>query len=152
MSRRYTRARATQCCETLSRNQQVYLSLSLSLSLFLSLSLSLVVVYEPSILPHLALSRFFANCSRRAIRFCETCVHGALPWNATHDRRVLLIRYTPGYMSHGESRDLVQDVVYPSWFEELTTEQREVMRNPSLARRSTNYKVQHFGSIAAPRL
>ena len=58
----------------------------------------------------------------------------------------------PGYISHGESRDLLHDVVYPSWLEELTTEQREVMRNPSLARKCTNYKVQRFGSIAAAKL
>ena len=31
-----------------------------------------------------------------AILFCEACIHGALPWRATHQRRALLYRFNPG--------------------------------------------------------
>ena len=82
---------------------------------------------------------------------CRACVHGALPWRAVHDRRVLLMRFNPGFMSHGPSAEIVSDVVYPSYFNELSEEQREIMRVPSLARRSTNYRVDEFGRVA-PRL
>ena len=78
-------------------------------------------------------------------------MHGALPWRAAHDRRVLLVRYNPGFMSHGPTAEILSDIVYPSWFDELTEEQREIMRVPSLARRSRNYQVEDNFSRVAPR-
>lgn len=76
-------------------------------------------------------------------------MHGALPWHGAHERRVLLMRYNPGFMSHGPDSELLSDVVYPSYFEELSEEQREIMRVPSLARRSQNYRVNEFGRVDA---
>ena len=34
-----------------------------------------------------------------AILFTEALTHGALPWNGTHERRIVIARYNPGIMS-----------------------------------------------------
>ena len=36
--------------------------------------------------------------------FTEALTHGTLPWNATHPRRSILIKYSPGHLSWGHGR------------------------------------------------
>lgn len=57
------------------------------------------------------------------VMFVEACTHGTLKWNAEHQRRTLIYRYVPGFMSFG--RDASEQ---PEWIDDLTDEQRSLMR------------------------
>merc|ERR1712182_34663 len=63
--------------------------------------------------------------------FSEATVHGALPWNADHERRVLLYRFAPATLAYGRSYT-------PQWpeamLEGLTTLQRAVLEPPYAVR------------------
>jgi hypothetical protein len=59
-----------------------------------------------------------------AIIFTETCTHGTLPWRAAHQRRALLYKFSPGYLSFGTPS---QDVTDPAWMAGMTAEQKQVM-------------------------
>ena len=59
--------------------------------------------------------------------FTETTTHGALPWRARHQRRMMLTRYSPGFIAyHG----LKQSLSEPDYFSDLTEEQRAVLAPP----------------------
>ena len=62
-----------------------------------------------------------------AVIFTETATHGALPWRAKHQRRVILTRFTPGFIAlHGMKQSLSD----PEYMAELTDEQRAVLAPP----------------------
>jgi hypothetical protein len=58
------------------------------------------------------------------IIFTESVSHGALPWQADHDRRVLLYRYTAATVHFGPS---MYEVTFPAWVDELSPAQRAAM-------------------------
>ena len=59
--------------------------------------------------------------------FTETTTHGALPWRAAHQRRVMLTRYSPGFIAyHG----LKQGLSDPAYFSDLTEAQKAVLAPP----------------------
>ncbi len=59
--------------------------------------------------------------------FTETTTHGALPWRAAHQRRMMLTRYSPGFIAyHG----LKQSLIELDYFADLTEEQRAVLAPP----------------------
>jgi len=59
--------------------------------------------------------------------FSEATVHGALPWNADHERRIALYRFAPATVAYGRTYS-------PSWpssmLEGLTAQQRAVLEPP----------------------
>lgn len=63
--------------------------------------------------------------------FSEATVHGAMPWVANHQRRVLLYRFAPGTVSYSRA-------YFPSWpdafIEDLTPAQRAVLEPPYATR------------------
>jgi ectoine hydroxylase-related dioxygenase (phytanoyl-CoA dioxygenase family) len=59
-----------------------------------------------------------------AVVFTEACTHGTLPWQADHQRRTLIYRYTPGFMAFGRSGE---EALTPEALEEMTEEQRVVI-------------------------
>jgi len=65
----------------------------------------------------------------------SAAIHGALPWQAEHDRRLLLFRYLPGCMQFrpwfaaGDTPSMYE-ATYPDWLSELTVEQRSVLQAP----------------------
>ena len=63
------------------------------------------------------------------IIFNEATLHGTLPWRAPHQRRALLQRYSPKYMSAGGG---LASYVLPDWVEELSPEARWIMRPPTI--------------------
>ena len=59
--------------------------------------------------------------------FTETATHGALPWDAAHQRRFMLTRYSPGFIAyHG----LKQHLTDPDYFSDLTEAQKVVLASP----------------------
>lgn len=64
--------------------------------------------------------------------FNEATLHGTLPWKASHERRSLLMRYSPKYLhfAGGEYR-----TTFPEWVEELTEAQRAVLEPPYIYNR-----------------
>ena len=83
------------------------------------------------------------NCDREAVRdvagkagdliiFLEATIHGSLPWQADHERRVLLYRYSPKFSSFHNG---LWEVKMPEWVEELTDVQRAVLEPPYNSRR-----------------
>jgi hypothetical protein len=62
-----------------------------------------------------------------AIIFTEAMTHGAFPWTATHERRAVMYKYSPGYMTW----------IHPRWPQELvdlcTPEQQKLLRPPYVA-------------------
>jgi hypothetical protein len=66
-----------------------------------------------------------------AIFFTEALVHGTNPWNADHERRSLLFKYSPGHSAwNGNYPDIDQ-------YGELTERQRRMLLPPSIGRRPT---------------
>jgi hypothetical protein len=60
-----------------------------------------------------------------AIVFTEALVHGTLPWTASHERRTLFYKYSPGPLSwNNEYYD-------PDDYSDLTDRQRVILRSPS---------------------
>jgi ectoine hydroxylase-related dioxygenase (phytanoyl-CoA dioxygenase family) len=58
------------------------------------------------------------------ILFTEALGHGALPWTAAHERRVLLYRYSPKTVGFGAGFVNYQ---FPEWTDRLTEAQRAVL-------------------------
>lgn len=48
-----------------------------------------------------------------AVIFTEALTHGTLPWTATHQRRSILFKYSPGHASWGHERydDALRDLM-----------------------------------------
>eukprot|EP00928_Gymnodinium_smaydae_P072571 TRINITY_DN55910_c0_g1_i1.p1 TRINITY_DN55910_c0_g1~~TRINITY_DN55910_c0_g1_i1.p1 ORF type:complete len:356 (-),score=63.35 TRINITY_DN55910_c0_g1_i1:74-1069(-) len=59
--------------------------------------------------------------------FSEATVHGALPWNGIHERRIALYRFAPATVAYGRS-------YFPAWpatmLQDLTPRQRAVLEPP----------------------
>lgn len=63
--------------------------------------------------------------------FSEATVHGALPWNADHERRIALYRFSPANMAYSRS---YHPEWAPSMMEGLTPNQRAVLEAPYAVR------------------
>ena len=64
--------------------------------------------------------------------FNEATIHGTLPWQAKHQRRSLLYRYSPNFMHfHGG----VYETIMPEWVKELTPAQQAVLEPPYIYHR-----------------
>jgi ectoine hydroxylase-related dioxygenase (phytanoyl-CoA dioxygenase family) len=65
------------------------------------------------------------------IFFSEATVHGAMPWNAEHQRRIALYRFAPATVAYSRA-------YAPSWSEDvlrgMTPAQRAVLEGPYAAR------------------
>lgn len=63
------------------------------------------------------------------IFFTEALVHGTIPWNANHERRALLFKYSPGHSAWSGN--------YPdvSKYGEVTERQRRMLMPPSIGKR-----------------
>ncbi len=61
--------------------------------------------------------------------FNEATLHGTLPWQRDEERQVLLYRYSPKYLTAGGS---IAEYVLPAWTQELTDEQRSILRPPTM--------------------
>ena len=61
-----------------------------------------------------------------AVLFVETLMHGALPWTGGHQRRTVIVRYTPGTVVEG----LMGAYTQPDFYAELTAEQQAVLAAP----------------------
>ena len=57
--------------------------------------------------------------------FSEATVHGARPWRAEHERRVVLLRFSPRNFAYGRSIEVPKN---------LTPEQAKLFREPYSAR------------------
>mgnify|MGYP003306761898 CR=1 FL=1 len=62
--------------------------------------------------------------------FAEATIHGTLPWRAEHQRRTLIYPYAPRYQARVSS---IYEVSYPSYVQDMTSEQQTVLRPPGLA-------------------
>ena len=61
--------------------------------------------------------------------FTEALIHGTMPWQAEHQRRALLYKYSPGHSAwSGNYYDI-------SKYGELTEQQRRLLMPPSIGRR-----------------
>jgi ectoine hydroxylase-related dioxygenase (phytanoyl-CoA dioxygenase family) len=67
-----------------------------------------------------------------AIIFTEALTHGTFPWKASHERRSILYKYSPGPLSYSR-RHLPGDIA--DHLEELTPAQRAVIEPPYLPHR-----------------
>ena len=67
-----------------------------------------------------------------AVIFTETATHGALPWRARHQRRVVLTRYSPGFIAYHRMKQSLSD---PEYMADLTDEQRAVLAPPQFRSR-----------------
>jgi hypothetical protein len=63
------------------------------------------------------------------IFFTEALVHGTMTWRAQHERRALLYKYSPGHSAWSMNYYNVEE------FENLTEQQRRILRPPSVGRR-----------------
>lgn len=61
--------------------------------------------------------------------FNEALIHGTLPWRAPHQRRVVLYRFSPKFMTLGGG---LAEYRLPAWADDLTAEQRAVLAPPSI--------------------
>ena len=59
--------------------------------------------------------------------FSENTLHGSLPWQADHERRALLYRYTPKYLHYDGG---TYEVTQPEWVAESTEAQQAVLEPP----------------------
>ena len=66
-----------------------------------------------------------------AVIFTETLTHGTLPWTATHERRALLYKFSPGTLSYGSG---AHQTAYSDYIEDMTEEERAVMEAPHIRR------------------
>ncbi len=64
--------------------------------------------------------------------FNEATIHGTLPWRADHDRRSLLIRYSPKYLHYAGG---FYTTTFPDWADELTDAQRATLEPPYIYNR-----------------
>src|SRR5205823_6650009 len=56
--------------------------------------------------------------------FDEATTHGTLPWQADHERRSLLYRYSPHYLHYAGG---YHETSFPDWVNALTEAQRAVL-------------------------
>lgn len=61
--------------------------------------------------------------------FNEATIHGTLPWTAEHQRRMVLFRYSPKFMTLGGGP---AEHRLPSWADDLAPEQRAVLGAPGI--------------------
>ena len=66
------------------------------------------------------------------IIFNEATTHGTLPWTAEHERRSILIRYSPKYIHFAGG---FHETSFPEWVDELTEAQRAVLEPPYIYNR-----------------
>jgi ectoine hydroxylase-related dioxygenase (phytanoyl-CoA dioxygenase family) len=66
------------------------------------------------------------------IIFNEATTHGTLPWKADHERRSLLVRYSPMYLHFAGG---FYETKFPDWVNELTDAQRAVLEPPYIYNR-----------------
>lgn len=64
-----------------------------------------------------------------AVIFTETLTHGTLPWKASHQRRALLYKFSPGFQAYSAGAHRIE---YPDYIEDMSPEQREVMEAPHI--------------------
>lgn len=62
--------------------------------------------------------------------FAEAATHGTLPWNAAHDRRSLLYKYTERAAARDVGGYFTPQERYGDWVNELTLEQKAVLYGP----------------------
>lgn len=69
------------------------------------------------------------------IIFTESTIHGTLPWQADHERRTFLFKYSPGYstwaLNYYDTANL----------EELTSQQKRMVVPPSIQKHEAVVKV-----------
>jgi hypothetical protein len=63
------------------------------------------------------------------IFFTEALVHGTRTWQASHERRALLYKYSPGHSAWS------QNYYNPDEYPDLTDQQRRILAPPSVGRR-----------------
>ncbi|HLZ09725.1 MAG TPA: phytanoyl-CoA dioxygenase family protein [Chloroflexota bacterium] len=66
-----------------------------------------------------------------AIIFTESLTHGTWPWNAHHERRSLLYKYSPGHMAWGRDYPMVDDVPDAEW----SVTSRRILTPPYIGQR-----------------
>ncbi len=66
-----------------------------------------------------------AAAAGSAVLFTEALTHGTLPWRGQGQRRSILFKYSPGFLSWGKWSSQP-----PEFLEELTSEQRAVLEPP----------------------
>src|SRR5258708_8860675 len=64
--------------------------------------------------------------------FNEATIHGTLPWQADHERRSLLVRYSPKYLHFAGG---FYKTEFPEWVNELTEAQRAGLEPPYIYNR-----------------
>lgn len=64
-----------------------------------------------------------------ALFFTEALVHGTMTWQANHERRALLYKYSPGYSAWS------QKYYSPEQYENPTEQQRRILSPPSVGHR-----------------
>ena len=82
-----------------------------------------------------------------AIIFTEALTHGTLPWAAEHERRALLLRYTPGHMAfvgrYRQNGREESDWAYPRPSDaaegDLTPELRRLLEPPYVSERADTF-------------
>ena len=67
-----------------------------------------------------------------ALIFTEAATHGTLPWRGSHQRRALLYKFIPSFMSYAPGPG--SGANYPSWMESMTEAQQAVLLAPSYNR------------------
>lgn len=65
-----------------------------------------------------------------ALIFTEALVHGTFAWNAEHERRSLLYKFSPGHSSWRQEYYRVED------YEGLTDQQKRLLKPPSVGNRA----------------
>ena len=64
-----------------------------------------------------------------ALFFTEALIHGTTPWNADHERRTFLYKYSPGHISFSQTYYKTEDYFNP------TGQQQRILSPPSVGGR-----------------
>ena len=64
-----------------------------------------------------------------ALFFTEALVHGTIPWSASHQRRSLLYKYSPGHSAWNSNYPRAED------YGEISERQRRMLTPPSIGKR-----------------
>ncbi|MFM7321538.1 MAG: phytanoyl-CoA dioxygenase family protein [Armatimonadota bacterium] len=62
--------------------------------------------------------------------FTEALIHGTAPWTASHERRALLFKYSPGHSAWSKDYPVPEDYAFP-----LTERQRRILTPPCVGGR-----------------
>lgn len=62
-----------------------------------------------------------------AIIFTETLTHGALPWKANYQRRLVLFKFSPSFLAY---HAMAHATTPPDYFEDLTPDEQNVIQPP----------------------